>query len=110
MINMLFIMAQEVVPRKNCGESQGGPKNGCLSNLPEVNADPSQVQNGLAALFGAFAAVAIIVIVIAAINFATSEGNPDNISRAKKTIIYALIGLIISLSAEAAVLTILGRL
>ena len=77
--------------------------------LPEVKADGTQVKNALAIVFGTFAAVAIIVIIVAAINFATSEGNPDNISRAKKTIIYALVGLVIALSAELLVLTILGR-
>jgi uncharacterized BrkB/YihY/UPF0761 family membrane protein len=83
--------------------------NNCLSVLPEVSADSNQVQNGLSIIFAVFAAVAIIVIIIAAINFATSEGNPDNISRSKKTIIYALIGLVIALSAEIIVRTVIGK-
>ncbi len=82
----------------------------CLSVLPEVKASSSQMQNILALLFGVMAAVAVIVIIIAAINFATSEGNSEKISNAKKTIIYALIGLVIALSAEAIVFTVLGRL
>lgn len=82
----------------------------CLSNLPSVSAGENQVEAILAVVFGVFAAVAVIIIVIAAINFASSEGNPDNISRAKKTIIYALIGLVISLSAEVIVLTVVGRI
>lgn len=82
----------------------------CLSNLPSVSAGENQVEAVLAIVFGVFAAVAVIIIVIAAINFASSEGNADNISRAKKTIIYALIGLVISLSAEVIVLTVVGRI
>ena len=82
----------------------------CLSNLPTVNANENQIQNLLAIAFGVIAAVAVIVIILAAINFATSDGNPDDISKAKKTIIYALVGLTIALSAEAIIFTILGKL
>ena len=92
----------------NCDPS--GSTNKCVSILPQVSANENQIQNGLAIVFGVIAAVAVLVIIIAAINFATSEGNPDSISKAKKTIIYALIGLLISLSAEIIVLAVLGRL
>jgi hypothetical protein len=92
----------------NCSESQRGGGN-CLSVLPEVGANSGQAEKGLAVLFGVVAAMAVVVIIIAAINFANSEGNPENIAKAKKTIIYALVGLIIALSAEAIVLTLIGR-
>lgn len=105
---MNWLLAQ-VSKRENCGQGAENDR-GCLSTLPEVRADGDQLRAGLAVVFAAFAAVAIIVIIIAAINFATAEGNPENISKAKKTIIYALVGLVISLSAEFAVLAVLGRL
>ncbi len=103
-----FIILAQVQQRRNCGTNNNDP--GCAGILPNVSANEDQVQNGLAIVFGVFAAVAIIVIILAAISFATSEGNPENISNAKKTIIYALIGLIIALSAEAAVFFLLGNL
>ena len=109
-MNFLTLLAQaekNVEPirrRQNCDEAA------CNSILPEVAAGRGQVESILTIVFGVFAAVAVIVIVIAAINFATAEGNPENISKAKKTIIYALIGLVIALSAEAIVLLIAGRL
>lgn len=101
MIQPLIFAA--VKRRENCVGSD------CASILPNVKAEASQAEKGLAIIFGTFAAVAVIVIIVAAINLAASEGNPDNIARSKKTIIYALIGLIIALSAEALVLTLLGR-
>lgn len=104
----LTLFAQKVIKRENCEESARNDQ--CLSILPDVSTDGTQLRNGLAVIFATFAAVAIIVIIIAAINFANSEGNPENISKAKQTIIYALIGLVISLSAEAVVLTLLGRI
>ncbi len=107
MTERLLILAQ-VTKRKNCGTGDNSPD--CASILPRVSANENQVQNGLSIVFGVFAAVAVIVIIIAALSFATSEGNPENIANAKKTIIYALIGLIIALSAEAAVFFLLGNL
>lgn len=103
-MNHLQILAQPVRQRENCSGQ------GCLSVLPEVSANDNQLRQGLSIAFGIFAAVAVVVIIIAAINFTTAEGDPDKISRAKKTIIYAAIGLIICLLAEAIVLTVLGRL
>lgn len=94
----------DVQKRSNCA----GEK--CLSILPEVKAQDEQLEKILAVIFGTFAAVAVLVIIVGAINFATAEGNAENISKAKKTIIYALVGLAIALSAETIVLMILGRL
>ncbi len=110
MIHPLTLLAQ-VTQRANCSEAEqaGGGAAKCVSTLPEIKANEAQIQNLLSIVFGVFAAVAVIVIILAAINLAAAEGNPEGISKAKKTIIYALIGLIISLSAEALVLTVLGR-
>lgn len=98
------LLAQATDKPENCSGSN------CLVNLPEVAGTQDQIRNGLAIIFGTFAAVAVIVIIVAAINFANSEGDSEKISRAKKTIIFALIGLVISLSAEIIVLTIINRL
>lgn len=109
MIESIQSFAQAAVrQRQNCSSSQVADN--CLSVLPEVKANDAQLKNGLMIAFGIFAAVAVIVIIIAAINYAASEGDPEKISRSKKTIIYALIGLVIALSAEAIVITLLGRL
>lgn len=107
-MNHLISIFAQLQKRKNCSEEEQAA-NKCLSILPEPGATEAQIQNGLAIIFGVFAAVAIIVIIIGAINLAAAEGNPEGVSKAKKTIIYALIGLIIALSAEAIVLTVLGR-
>lgn len=90
---------------KNCADESK-----CVVNLPSVAANQSQVTSALAIVFGTFAAVAVIVIIIAAINFANTEGDPEKIARAKRTIIFALVGLVIAISAEAVVLTIVNRL
>jgi hypothetical protein len=87
---------------KNCNES--------FTNLPQVNAGPGQVTNALKIVFGVAAAVALISLGIAAFNFATAQTDAEKISRSKKAILFSLLGLIIALSAEAIVLTVLDRL
>ncbi len=98
-MNMLSFMAQGVK----------APKSNDFS-LPQVKAGTSQVESILTIVFGAAAAIAILVIIVASLNIATGGGDPDKISRGKKTIILALVGLAIAVSAEIIVLTILNRI
>lgn len=84
--------------------------NSKLTGLPEVKADQGSLKNILAVAFGVAAALAVLTIVIAALNFATAGGDPEKISRSKSAIIYALVGLAIALLAEAIVLLILDKL
>ncbi len=49
------------------------------------------------------ALVAVIVVVIAGVRLVISQGEQDQIDKAKKTIIYAIIGLIIIALASAIV-------
>lgn len=46
---------------------------------------------------------AVIVIVVAGLKYVTSSGNPSAISSAKTTILYAVIGLVIAITAYAIV-------
>ncbi len=83
---------------------------GCVVNLPDVSATDGTVKTALSVLFGAAAAIAVVIIVAAALNITTGGGDPEKISKAKKTIIFALIGLMIAISAEFIVLTILDKI
>lgn len=97
----------------NCETNQTNafnPSGGCLTALPKVYSSDQQVQNGLKIVFGVSAGISLVSLSIAAFNYATVATDPDKISRAKQTIILSLVGLIISLSAEAIVLTVLGKL
>ena len=48
-------------------------------------------------------AVAIIVIIVAGILYATSSGDPALITKAKNTLLYAVIGLLVAIMAYAIV-------
>lgn len=56
------------------------------------------------------AIIAVIVIVTGGIQYVTSNGNPSAVQKAKQTIMYAAIGLVISLLAVAIVNFAIGAL
>ncbi|HEX5456188.1 MAG TPA: hypothetical protein VFW77_02370 [Candidatus Saccharimonadales bacterium] len=97
----------------NCETNQTNafnPSGNCLTALPKVYSSDQQVRNGLKVVFGIAAGVSLVSLTIAAFNYATVATDPEKISRAKQTIVLSLIGLIISISAEAIVLTVLSKL
>lgn len=54
--------------------------------------------------------VCVIIIILAGLRYITSSGNPDSISKSKNQIIYALIGLVVSLGAYAIVGYVIKKL
>lgn len=55
-------------------------------------------------------AVAVIAMVLAGIRYISSGGDPDQISRAKNTIIYGAIGLIVIVLGQVIINAILNRI
>lgn len=53
--------------------------------------------------------VAVIYLIIGAIGYSTSQGDPEKVKKAKNTIIYSLIGLVISVLAFAITTFILNQ-
>ena len=87
----------------------GKPLPGCELGLPNVAAGHDQVQQILSIAFATIAALAVVVIVIAGFRFIIAQGNPQETAKARNTIIYALVGLIVALAAEAIVALVLGK-
>lgn len=54
--------------------------------------------------------VAVVAIIISAIRLVTNGGEPETIKKARNTIIYAVIGLIVILSAFTITWFFIGRL
>ncbi len=73
------------------------------TGLPTVNASHTQLSQITGIVFGIVAAVSVLMIVIAGVKFVTSNGNPESVAKARNTMIYAAVGLVVSLSAEAIV-------
>lgn len=83
-----------------------------LTPLP----NPTGVGNGtiiqtvLQIVFGVLGALAFLFMIIGGFRYVVSQGDPQNIARAKNTIMYALIGLVVAIVAESIVSLIIGKL
>ncbi len=92
------------------GQANCGDGNTCDTGLPVVGAGSGELTEILQIVFGIIAALAVLMIVIAGLRFITGQSNPQEISKARNTIIYALAGLLVALAAEAIVSLVLGKL
>lgn len=61
------------------------------------------VTNGINIAFALIGIVAVIVIILGGINYATSQGDASKITKGKKMLITGIVGLIIALLAFAIV-------
>ena len=79
-------------------------------NIPKTDVTNATVENVLQIVFGTMGAIALIIIILAGIKFITSQGNPEGLTKARNTIIYAAVGLAVSIGALAIVTFVVGRL
>ena len=80
--------------------SEGLEKAGGNQNKTSLEDQIKQITNVLLFLLGA---IAVIMIIIGGIRYATSNGDSGSIKSAKDTILYAVIGLIVAILAYAIV-------
>ncbi|HPF31100.1 MAG TPA: hypothetical protein PLO25_02205 [Candidatus Saccharibacteria bacterium] len=79
-----------------------------LGDIPDLTAEQVLI-NALNIFYYASGVIAIIAILISAYYFVTSGGNQANVSKAKNTILYSVIGLIVIISAFAITNFVVGR-
>lgn len=72
-----------------------------LSPLPK--ASDNIIPNILSVLVTVIAAVCLLFIVIGGLRYILSEGDPQGVAKAKGTIVYALVGLVVVILAQAIV-------
>jgi hypothetical protein len=83
----------------------------CDTGLPQVTASAANLQSILQVIFGVLAVVAVIIIVVwGGLRLISEGGNPQQAAKARNTIIYATIGLVIAISGEIIVSFVLNRL
>lgn len=61
------------------------------------------ISQGINILLTLIVIAAVIVIIIAGFRMATAGGNPDQITKAKKTLIWAILGLVVAFMSFAIV-------
>lgn len=76
--------------------------NGIISKpqgLPDTKATPEKLANIVVYAGVVAAVISVVVIVIAGVQFVISSGEPGKVTKARTAILYAVVGLIVSLSA-----------
>jgi len=110
---MTFKLLATTTVNVNCPGSNsngaGATNDTCSTGIPKVGTS-GELNNILTIFFGVAAVIAVLMIVIGSIMFVTSGGNPESAAKARQTIIYAVIGLVISILAEVFVNFILGKI
>ncbi len=67
--------------------------------IPEVAANDDTIRNVLSYVFAFAGALSVVMIIIGGIRYILSTGNPQQTTSARNAIIYAIVGLGISLTA-----------
>lgn len=87
--------------------AQAAQGNGTPSTLFGDGGIVTSITNVLLFIAGA---LAVIMIIIGGLRYATSGGNASSVTAAKNTILYAIVGLIVAFLAFAAVNFVLGAI
>jgi hypothetical protein len=77
--------------------------------LPQINPDTNTIETALSFFFALTGAIAFLIIILAGFRFVMSRGEPQSVAKAKNTIIYAALGLVISIAAVAIVRFVVGN-
>lgn len=79
-------------------------------NIPQTDVSQTKVNDVYSLVFAIAGGIAVIIIIVAGIKFITSQGDPQATAKARNTIIYAAIGLAVSVAAFSIVTFVVGKL
>jgi hypothetical protein len=78
-------------------------------NLPQTTADRAHlvaIKNIVLSIIGA---MSLLLIVVAGFRYVLSAGDPQKAAKARNGVIYALVGLVIAIAADAIVTFVVNR-
>ena len=81
-----------------------------LTDVAEDNTLEADVKTILSAIIGVLGFVCVVVMIIGGVNYMTSSGDTGKVKKAKDTILYGLIGLIVCVLAFALVQFVIGTI
>jgi len=81
-----------------------------VNNLPKPDLTSNTVQHALQLFFGIAGATAFLIIVLQGFRYVLSRGDANAVKSAKEAIIYAVIGLVITMTGYGIVTFVVGRL
>ncbi|MEX0749020.1 MAG: pilin [Candidatus Saccharimonadales bacterium] len=100
---------------KNGVDSTGAANIGTLGSaddlgIPDVEADQNALNRVLNIVFVITGALATVFIIIGGIKFVFTAGSPDGVKSARNTILYAVVGLLVSVLAYTIVNFVINNL
>ncbi len=104
MNNIVKVFATTASEQAKAGLDSVDPDGGNGATLEQ------QIGMILNAVYFVVGIVAVIMIILGGINYATSQGDATKLKKAKDTILYGIIGLIIALMAFAITQFVLGAM
>lgn len=84
------------------------PLKGKVSAIPEITGQ-DLLKNGLNLVYFVIGIVAVIMIIFSGYQYLTSNGDPAKAATAMKTILYAVIGLVVAAVAFAITNFVMGN-
>ena len=95
--------------------SGGTPQSRAQSGLNSINEGAETdimvlIKRILLAIFTIVGIIAVVMIILGGVNYATSQGDPQKVKKGKDTILYGIIGLVVVILAFAIVNFVLGAL
>ncbi len=79
-------------------------------NIPTTELNGGHIHTVLQIVFALASAVALIIIVLSGLQFILSSGDPQKTSKARNTIIYALIGLVVCILSFSIVTFVVNKI
>jgi hypothetical protein len=80
-----------------------------LNGIPKTDASQGSIKTIITIVITTAGAISLLFVVIGGLRYILSQGDPQGVSKAKQTIIYAVLGLVIAISAQAIVSLVILR-
>ena len=78
--------------------------------VPQVAANDNTLAKILSAVFVIVGSLAVLFVLIGAARYVAANGEPARVTQAKNTILYAIVGVVVSALAFVVVQFVIGRL
>ncbi len=101
--------AQALTIYKACNNGSADPNSDVCTAANKDQLIGGVLKNVINTLIYIIAIISVIVIVVGGIRYVTSAGNPQHATAARETIIYAVVGLVVSIMAYAIVNFVLNH-
>jgi hypothetical protein len=80
-----------------------------VDNIPKISLNSATIGAILTAVFTIVGGMATLFLLVGAVRYVTSNGDQGQLTQAKNTILYAIVGIVVSLSAFAIVQFVVGQ-